>query len=446
MPLDLKGTIDAKDNAGAIAKLIPFLPHHVAVTADSAGGAELKSVYVHQREIDGADFVFFVNTDPDKGIDITARLPYTGGVKSWNIFKGVAFDYPATPGANATEVKVHLEPSGSLLLSVNPREKYQAPESLESKPENLSLARSEDIPDTWNIVQRDLNALTLGYMRYKREGDADWSSSVENYMVQEALDTKPDGTPFQLRYTFNLAIDPKTLSELYFVMEQPESYRLSLNGKEIKYIDEGWWRDTEFKKIDIREFAAEGKNILEASGEFIKPTQPGTMLYVDGGIEVEPAYVIGDFGVGPMKGGGYEIRPKNNQVKYGNLVGQGFPFFSGSIVIAKDVPVSAAPGEKVFLEFDGLYSITTKVYVNGNDAGLIAFHPHGIDITPYVRKGDNHIEVELTDSNRNLMGPLHGLDKDPTGVGPGSFREAWTKKYNFLPFGISKGARVAYYR
>ncbi len=445
-PLDLKGAIAAADNTDTIAKLIPFLPHHVALTADSPDGADLKSVYLHQRRIDGSDFALFVNTDPEKGVDVTAKLPYTGAVKSWNIFKGESFDYPAAPGPDETTVKFRLEPSGSMLLSVNPKEKYQAPKSLEPKPENLSLIRSEDVEDTWNIVQRNLNALTLDYMRYKREGDKDWSIPVENYMVQEALDAKPDGTPFQLKYTFNIESDPKTLGELYFVMEQPEKYQLRLNGKQINYTDKGWWRDTSFKKIDIRDMAVRGRNELEASGKFVKPTQPGTMLYVDGGIEVEPAYVVGDFGVWPMKGGGYEIRTRTDKVKYGNLVGQGFPFFSGSVVIAKDVPVDAAPGEKVFLEFDGLYSITTKVFVNGNDAGLIAFHPHGIDISNYVRKGDNRIEIELTDSNRNLMGPLHGLDKDPTSVGPGSFREAWTKKYNFLPFGITKGVRVAYYK
>jgi hypothetical protein len=447
-PLELKGAISAADNNDAIAKLIPFLPRHVAVTEIKSGGdtAGTGAIYIHQRKIGGNDFVFFANTNGDKGVDVTAVMPYTGRVRSWDLFTGKEADYPAKPGKKSTEALIHLEPSGSVLLSLNPREKYVAPKSPALRPENLTRLRGDNIADNWKIVSSDLNAITLDYMRYKREGDADWSTPVENYMVQEALSGKPNGTKFQVRYSFNLAADPKDLKQLFFVMEQPFAYQLTLNGKEIKYTDIGWWRDTSFKKIDIKDAAVQGRNILEASGKFINPTQPGTMLYVDGGIEVESAYVIGDFAVKPAQSGGYELRLPTDTVKYGNLVKQGFPFFSGSIVIGQDVQVQTAPGEKVFLELDGLYSITTKVTVNGKNAGLIAFHPHSLNITPFVKNGTNRIEIEMTDSNRNLMGPLHGMQDDPTSVGPGSFREALTKKYSFLPFGISKSAQVVYYK
>ena len=58
------------------------------------------------------------------------------------------------------------------------------------------------------------------------------------------------------------------------------------------------------------------------------------------------------------------------QVRTGDLVKQGFPFFSGSVVLEREIDVNAQPGEKVFLEFDGLEAITTQVTVNGKVAGM----------------------------------------------------------------------------
>ncbi|MFA6451282.1 MAG: glycosyl hydrolase [bacterium] len=445
-PLVLSGAVAAADNDDAIAKLIPSLPHHIALAATSTGGADTTALYVHQRLINGSEFIFIANTNNEKGIDVTATLPYTGRVQEWNLFTGGDSDFAAAPGAKSTDVKLHFEPSGSVLLSVNPNEKYAAPSDTVKNPENMAPVRSDKIAEPWKIVSRDPNAMTLDYIRYKREGDADWSMPVEYYMVQESLMSKPSGTKFQLRYSFSINTDPKSIKDITFVMEQPYIYELTLNGKQIFYADKGWWRDPSFKTIDIKDYIVEGRNILEASGKFVQPVKPGTMLYVDDGVEVESAYIIGDFAVKPMKGGGYEIVPPVETVKYGNLVGQGFPFFSGSINITQDVDIQAQSGEKVYLEFDGLEAITTKVTVNGNDAGLIAFHPHRVEITPFVKDGANKIELELTDSNRNLLGPLHGFDKNPIHVGPGTFKESMTKKYNFLPFGITNSARIAYYK
>ena len=106
-----------------------------------------------------------------------------------------------------------------------------------------------------------------------------------------------------------------------------------------------------------------------------------------------------------------------------------------------------AEGEKVFLEIDGLEAITAKVRVNGKDAGPIAFHPHGIEITDLVKDGPDVLEIELTNSNRNLLGPHHSDTREPLSVGPGTFKsEIFKTHYNFIPFGITGGVKVVYYR
>ena len=89
-----------------------------------------------------------------------------------------------------------------------------------------------------------------------------------------------------------------------------------------------------------------------------------------------------------------------------------------------------------------------------------SFHPHRLDITPFIRNGNNHIEVELTDSNRNLMGPHHRANGEPDdcwrtafnytppGGSPPEHAEdlegAWTGDYFVVHFGLRGRARIRY--
>ena len=47
--------------------------------------------------------------------------------------------------------------------------------------------------------------------------------------------------------------------------------------------------------------------------------------------------------------------------------------------------------------------------------------PWEIEITGAVREGDNQVEVELTNSLRNLLGPHHHTGGELNGVGPVTF-------------------------
>jgi hypothetical protein len=438
-PLHLKGAFKASSNQIALNKLLPVLEHHVAMIDNK--GAPATSIYLNQHEIGSSKYFFFANTDQNNGVETTVALPCAGRVRSWNLFTGEVEDYPAKVSGGKTTIALHFEPAGSALISVSPTEK-----PVDVTTPEQALARSVDLPSKWRIVGSDPNAVTLDFISYRREGDADWSMSVPQYTIQESLESKGTGTKFSIRYFFNIGFDPKNAKELWFVMEQPDRYQIKLNGKPIRYTDQGWWRDRFFKKIDIRDAAVEGRNVFEANATFVEPTEPKTMNYTENGIEVEAAYVVGDFSVRNETGTGYVMNPPIDEINYGDLVKHGFPFFSGSISVAQDVDIQPAPGETVRLELDGLEAITTLVKVNGKVAGLIAFHPHYVDITPYVKPGLNHIEIELTDSNRNLMGPHHNMEKEPLSVGPGSFKETISRKYNFVPFGITKGARLEFYK
>ena len=55
--------------------------------------------------------------------------------------------------------------------------------------------------------------------------------------------------------------------------------------------------------------------------------------------------------------------------------------------------------------------------MNGAYAGKMMFG-NKLDISKYLRKGENEIELVLTVGNRNLMGPFHAPEEEPLYVGP----------------------------
>lgn len=435
-PLALSGASVARDRDDALAQLLPLAVNRVDVK--TADGAPTPKVFVHQRDVDGERLIFLANTDRDTGVDVDVALPLEGGVRAWNLFTGEVVRV-----SGYWSVKLRLEPAGSALLSVTPGEPPIKSPTL-SEPR---LTKSVEIPDNWTIAAQDSNALTIDFIALKREGDAAWTTGLPWNAVRDALNAKGPGTKFSVRYAFNLGFDPKDASELFLVMEQPDKYEITVNGLPVGRGDSGWWRDRYFRKIDIRGLAVEGRNEIEASAVYQPPKKPGTRIYTEEGIEVEAVYIVGGFAVKSESGKGFVLLPPLGEVKYGDLAKRGFPFFSGSITLARNVELPApAPHERIFLEIDGLKAITAAVTVNGAPAGLIAFHPHRVEITSLVRAGANRVEIELTNSNRNLLGPHHGLEAEPLSVGPGDFTMMAVKKHQLVPFGIAGGVRVVFYR
>ena len=443
-PVTLGKAVAAADISAALDSLIPRLKRHAAMTfnCDSPPCASGNKVYLHQREVEGSTFFMFVNTDQENPVTAEAVLPLSGRVRVWDLFRGTALNYPNANRDGRAVVPVNLGQAGSLLISVSPDEPQVPMQS-----QILKTGRAVDLPDAWTIAGRGPNALTIDTVSYKRQGDTAWIPNVSTHTAQDSMESLGTDFEFSVQYKFGLGADPASLGPLFLALEQPEDKQIVLNGKPLKYDPEqGWWIDKSFRKIDISNAVVKGKNILEVRGVFHRPKKPGTRIYLPGGTEIESAYVIGDFSVAQTKSGQFLIVPPNNTLSYGDMAEKGYPFYSGTLAVEQTADIEKpAPGERVFLEIRGLEAITARVFVNGADAGLIAFHPHELDITDFVKPGRNAIRIEITNSNRNLLGPHHAIEREPLNVGPGTFEGSiLLNNYYFIPFGIRESVRLSY--
>jgi hypothetical protein len=212
-----------------------------------------------------------------------------------------------------------------------------------------------------------------------------------------------------------------------------------------------------------------------------KPTMAVTSLFENlGGVELEPAYLIGDFAVSAMAESGIgdlnciRLHPRmvlagETGFTSGELSAEGYPFYAGAFALAQAFSLSEADAAgRVRLRLDALHAGAADVRVNGVSCGSLAWHPYEVDLTRAVRPGENELEITLYGTLRNLLGPWH-RPAGEIGACWGGYeypdlpwlgaveggrvvehwyedrvpdREGWTERYLVLPMGLA-GARLA---
>ncbi|MBA7590737.1 hypothetical protein ES708_32871 [subsurface metagenome] len=260
---------------------------------------------------------------------------------------------------------------------------------------------------------------------------------------------------------FSFSSELSSPQNLYLILENPEIYKIKVNDKIIKYKDIGYYVDTSFKKIDISKIIKKGRNFIELSCLFKLPTKPKTLIFKKDGVELESIYLIGDFEVeGKFKkekdiiwGKEFKIKGVRSpqSIKSKDLVTDGYPFYVGSFLFSQRLnlhphlisfPIKGEDGGggKIFLKFENFNAIVAKVNINKKEVCLVFLPPYQIEVTKFLKKGENLLEIEVTNSLRNLLGPHHHQEAELLSVGPYSFSDEknWTDNYSFLPFGLGK--------
>lgn len=421
------------------------------ISVKDALGLEQPHIVCHRRQDGNRQIIFLANTDPTESYHVTVKVDKAGKVEEWNLENGSIAPLQARTDGSGTSMDLRIPGGGAKLLVVD-----QSAKLVPSPASDPSIVYSQDLSDAWKVKRHSPNSLTLDYCQY-RIGDGEWKGPVPVYQVQQEMERQPDGTQVTLRFTFNMGLAP-TGAPIHLALEQPAIYTVTVNGQPISSKDAGWWVDKSFRKLDIGKAIHAGDNTIEMSCKFVRPTKPGTLVYLKNGVEIESVYIVGDFAVeaasdksdGPagttVMDGPFKLVAETPVPIIGDLTAAGYPFFAGDIELSQDLDVSYMPEGQAYLEFSGLDAIVAKVYVNGKDAGAAYWPPYRVDVTPYLEKGANRIQVLLSNSLRNLLGPLHNKKGELTAASPGSFTDGknWTDSYHFVKLGIPGKARIAW--
>jgi len=401
------------------------------------------NLFHHRRVIEDGEFLLLVNTSieaPSAG-RITTKA---AGIEQWDPRTAEVSAYPFRKTGSGVEASFELPPCGSQVLFLS--HKAQAPTS-----EKTQSARAVEAQGDLQIAPLADNVLTLDYVDVTAGGQTKkntyfykanqfafaqnglprnpWDSSVQ---FKDELITKTFAPDSGVETTYRFTIEGRVPERLSIVIERPDLYTITCNGKPLAAEKNAWWLDKAFGRIEIAKAAQVGENAVTIQAS------PFTIYH-----ELEPAYLLGTFTLRPAESGFVVVGGSQADLKLGIWREQGYPFYATGVSYTRTFDVPEPTGTYT-VALDKWYGSVAEVHVNGQPAGTIAWRPWQCDVTRCIRPGANTVEVRVLGTLKNTLGPHHA----GTGLGsawPGMFQKAPESgppagaQYHTVDYGLFEG-------
>ncbi len=414
--------------------------------ADPIGG----DLYHHRRQMKDGQILFLSNASmvqSSKGkVNIRGR-----GAVLMDLMAGQMLDYPVNeqPGGNLS-LSFDIPPAGSLMFYIsdtrqNGLKKYRASKGISvikgSPVKTIRPAENTLMIDFCDLQLPDtlLNNTHVGvasktaFMHYGFNRNP-WNHQVQFKDQIIARDTFSAGTGFTATYHFY--IDSRIHFEKFrAVVEQKDLWKeIKVNGKLVKPVAGQWWLDRSFGVLEIGAHLKSGDNTLSITAD------PMSVF-----AEIEPVYILGDFNLQPADKGWQIVSPQ--PLHLGSWKEQGLSLYGFGVKYIKEFDLERTGGQLV-LQLKNWKGTVAAVKVNGKPAGIIFSEPNTLDLTPYLKNGNNSVEVEVIGSLKNLLGPHHNSPK-PGLVGPHNWWDIKSyppgKEYDTYDYGLMEDFELVEY-
>ncbi len=385
----------------------------------------------HQRRVLGdGQILFVVNSHQTKktSSEVTMEGKY---VTKLDLVTGKAYSYPVKAGEGKVSFQIDLEPVGSALFTISNNQSGEAEESLVSGTETV-LKRAGEVAvkrESDNIMMVNyldlktakadkkglyfMNALIGLFNENGVEMGNPWQHKIQykkNYLALDSLFTAASWFEASYHFQINPNLRADVMKSIRAVVERPELWSVSINGKEISKTEGSYWIDKSFPQFAVGEYLKPGLNTL---------TLKAPRMHVLA--EVMPVYFLGDFLVKPAKQG-FEIA--NGDIStVGSWRESGLPFYSQKVAYTQVYSVAKKAGTAFKVKLNRWSGSVSEVLVNGQSAGLIAWQPNVLDVTSFLKEGTNDITIKVTGSLKNTFGFFYKKSEGSV-FGPGSWNYA----------------------
>jgi len=401
------------------------------------------NVYHHRRKYADGELIFIVNSSMDEAS--TGKIAVKGKtILELDALNGVVYTYPSEKDKKGMlSASFSLEPAGSLLLfnSGKSTKKYTV---RDITPADFRIIQA--LGETTVKRMKD-NALTIDFcdisvkgqtyknihfsqaadIAFRAHGFANgnpWNTSVQFKRNILDRDNYTDGG-FTTTYCFTVN-DEFDYSGMQLVAERPELFTVKINGVVVTPIPGKWWLDKSFGVYAIGQNVRKGVNTVEQS---IAPMR----IFA----EIEPVYILGDFSVIPEEIG-WSISAPVSAFTLGSWKEQKQPFYSYDFKYSKSYDISDTSGP-YYVKLGKWSGTVAEVFVNGTKAGIIGFDPYHLDVTSFMKEGNNHIDVYVVGSHKNLLGP-HYNNPAPGLASPWHWKNVSTQipglEYQMIDYGL----------
>ena len=401
-------------------------------------------VFHQRRRFADGELVFLVNSSL-KEFASGAFFSKAGSIHRMDALNGATSPYPASVTGKDMKVRFDLAPAGSLLLFLDPTGTPAGPD----KPVTEKI-----VPPYGGLTVHNLspNTMTLDYCDLKLGGkeerglyfyaasdrifkfhgfeDNPWVSSTQYKTNILDRDRFAPGTGFTA--TFHFIVNPASAGiPLQAVVERPWIWTVSVNGKILNPLEGKWRLDRSFGVFDLAGLIRGGDNMISLT---VSPMSIHA--------ELEPVTLLGAFGL-KSAARGWEIIPVS-ALGTGSWKDQGLPFYPEGVSYSSQYTLEK--GNRYAVRLGRWNGSVAAVRVNGQEAGIIGWQPYELDISDFIHRGPNRIEVVVTGTLKNLLGPHHNV-RGKGIVTPWSFKYAPEgqppgEKYDLETYGLFEDFEV----
>ncbi|MDR1879481.1 MAG: hypothetical protein LBQ78_00935 [Tannerellaceae bacterium] len=399
----------------AVAKeteiLIDDLRERLLPKQDISLHFENGNLYHHRRRFADGELILLVNSSLEEAS--TGTLSVKGKtLLEMDAMDGRIYALPSTAEKGILTAPFRIEPAGSLLLFSS----YKTNSKYEPKPEKPSGETVVPATAETTVRRMKANALPIDFcdvtvggqthkgvhfspaadIVYKAHGFANgnpWNTSVQykrNIVDRDTFQT--GGFTAVYSFTVNEAFD---YSSIQLVAERPGLFTVKVNGETVTPTPDQWFLDRSFGVYAIGGQVRKGVNTVELS------VSPMSIF-----AELEPVYLLGDFSVVPEQKG-WSVSAPVEHLTLGSWKEQKQPFYSWSVSYSKPYNITGLKGT-YSVQLGKWNGTVAEVHVNGTKAGIIAYAPWQLDVTPYLKEGANQIDIQVIGSLKNLLGPHYG--------------------------------------
>lgn len=391
-------------------------------------------LYHQRRVLDDGQLLFVVNSHQQKkaAADVTMDGNY---VSKLDLVSGKIYSYPAKAENGKVTFAVDLHPVGSALFLVGnqkPQEHEYAPlsgtETLVENTGPVTVKRESD-----NLLM--VNYLDLKTAKTDRKGvyfmnaliglfnengvamGNPWQHKIQykkNWLVLDTLFKAGSGFEASYHFRINPDLKAEAMKAIRAMVERPDMWTVDINGHEVTKTEGAYWIDRSFPQYAIGEFLKTGENTLT-----LKALRMNVLA------EVMPIYLLGDFLVKPVAHG-FEIAGGEIST-LGSWRANGLPFYSQQVAYSQKFNVNRASAKGFKVKLTKWNGSVAEVLVNGQSAGLVAWQPDELDVSPMLKDGENEITVKVTGSLKNTFGFFYKPNTNWI-FGPGDWNDAPEKQ------------------
>ena len=247
-----------------------------------------------------------------------------------------------------------------------------------------------------------------------------WYNGAPQRYFWLAKPHEKDGTEFTLSFTFCVKESIDRICSV--VIEKAKDYSVRLNGEECI------WEDRYFMDRDMHRFRLPK---LEAGEQTLTITGPYTQA-----TELEDIFIIGDFAVDNDRC----IVRECGKLHFGDWCFQGYYHYPGNMIYEFDLPDRDEDAQEYIRKMGECRATLAEVRLNGQTAGFLMGNTmRELNLTPFMQKDSNHLEIEVVGSPRNMFGPFHQTYTGCSRISWADFRTEgrfYTPDYVLEPYGI----------